>query len=310
MNRTLLTFWLSVLVFVGLGAMCQPSPVNPRPIVDAGPAPSVIADASPAPSVVSDAGPAPVVDAGPVPTVDAGPAPVVDWLECGPEGFAAAAPVKRKLGARLVAHPRAMLATPFVLAAHTIFWDPLNPIPLDQGNVGRCTGYSVCEELSTKPFGLKSTAARGDAIYHEATCSFDSFVGCWPPDDSGSDCESAARAAMKLGLIIDYDVAYTLQDIKSRLMLGPGVLCSNWSTPQYYTDRCGLTHYDRKLIEGGHAYAMVGQNVELGRIAFRNTWGAKYGTRRHGATGYFQQSYDDVQKELDDGGIAVFVRVP
>jgi hypothetical protein len=203
-----------------------------------------------------------------------------------------------------------MLAVPFVLAAHTVFWDPLNPVPLDQGNVGRCTGYGTCEELSTKPFNLKSTAARGDAIYHEATCTFDSFVGCWPPDDTGSDCESAARAAVKLGFIVGYDVAYTLQDIKSRLMLGPGVFCSNWSTSQFYTDRCGLTHYDPAHIEGGHARAIVAINVELERVAERNSWGPTYGTRRHGATGYFQESWADIQRELDDGGIAVFARVP
>lgn len=305
MNRYFLVGLVGVLAICGFGAMCQRKPVTPRPVVDAGPAPSGVVDASPAPTPVVDAGPAPSV------VVDAGPPPaVVDWLECGPEGFKAAEPVKRKLGAKLLPHPAKLLSVPLVLAARTVFWDPLNPIPLDQGNVGRCTGYSACEQLSTKPFGLTSTAARGDAIYHEATCNFDSFVGCWPPDDTGSDCESAARAAVKLGFIAAYDVVYTLADMKSRITIGPGVFCSNWSTPQFTTDRCGLTHYDPNMIEGGHARALVAYSVELKRFAERNTWGPKFGTRRHGATGYFQEDETDIQRELDDGGVAVFYRLP
>lgn len=306
MNRYFLFWLVGILSVCGFGAMCEPKPITPTPVVDAGPPlPTVDAAPSPpAPSVVVDAGPAPSV------LVDAGPAPaVVDWLECGPEGIAAMPTVKRKLGARMLPHPARMLAPKFLLAARTVFWDPLNPIPLDQGNVGRCTGYSADECLSTKPFSLVSTSKRGDDLYHWATV-LDNFVGTWLPDDTGSDCESAARAAVKLGLIVGYDVAYTLADIKSRLTMGPGVFCSNWSTPQFTPDHCGLVHYDPARIEGGHARALVGLNVELKRVAERNTWGPKYGVRRHGATGYFQETWDDIQRELDDGGVAVFYRLP
>lgn len=309
MNRYIV-FWLRMAVCIlGMGAMCQRQPVQPVPIVDAGPAPSAVVDAGPVPSAVVDAGPAPsvVIDAGPAPSVEP------DWLECKPEGFKAAPPVKRKLGARLLPRAHAMLSPPvIVFAARSTFFEPLNTVPLDQLR-GCCVGYSACECLSTLPFGLKSTTQRGDDLYHWATV-LDNFsgptTGIWPPDDTGSDCESGAKAAMKLGFIVGYDVAYTLADIKSHLTMGPGVFCSNWSTSQYYTDRCGLTHYDPLHIEGGHARALVGQSVPLGRVAERNTWGKAYGVNRHGASGYFQESYDDIQRELDDGGVAVFYRVP
>lgn len=311
MNRPLFTFWLLVIAALGLGAMCQYKPIQPAPVVDAGPAPSAVADASPPPVPVVDAGPKPepVIDAGPPPT------PVV-WLDCAPENTFKVGPIVRyKLGARMVPMPRGFKAEPpatVPLKPRTVFWDPLNPAPLKQ-TVGSCVGYSACEVLSTMPFGLKSTTARGDDLYHLATV-LDNFAGpttgIWPPDDTGSDCVSGAKAAQKLGFIVGFDVVYTLPEIKARLTLGPGVLCSNWSTGMFAPDRCGLVHYDATQVEGGHARAMVGQSVELGLVGERNTWGPKYGRPRNGATGYFAESYDDIERELQDGAVAVFYRVP
>jgi hypothetical protein len=301
-KRSLVMFWILMLAALGFGAMCQYKPAPaPTPVVDSGPVPVV--DAGPAPAPVVDAGPAPV------PVVDAGPAPTpFVWLDCVPENTFKVGPiVKYKLGARMV---RGFKAEPpgHLLSPRTVFWDPLNPTPLTQ-TVGSCVGYSECELLSTLPFGLKSTTQRGDDLYHLATV-LDSFAGTWPPDDTGSDCESGAKAAQKLGFIVGYDMAYTIADIQSRLNLGPGILCSDWSTGMFAPDRCGLVHFDPTQVEGGHARAMIAQNVSLGLIGERNTWGKKYGTTRKGVSGYFAETYADVDRELQHGGAAVFPRVP
>lgn len=55
--------------------------------------------------------------------------------------------------------------------------------PLDQGELGACTGNGAVGLLSTEPFrqkGVHYTEALARQVYSEAT-KLDSIVGAWPP---------------------------------------------------------------------------------------------------------------------------------
>src|SRR5574337_71208 len=115
-------------------------------------------------------------------------------------------PVRAQLG-RHVGHDSRSLQ--YLVPETTDTFTPvkwtMNATPLDQGNLGACTGFATVTCLLHEPY--RSTVgnvvmdySEGITVYSAAT-RLDPYPGSYPPSDTGSDGLSAAKAAKKLGLI-------------------------------------------------------------------------------------------------------------
>jgi len=209
---------------------------------------------------------------------------------------------------RALAYPHPPLAYGRVLsdALHTRY------IPiLDQGNTGSCTGNAETGALGTIPVydalppghPVLNEAFARDTIYHLAT-TLDGYPGTFPPDDTGSDGQSAAKAAQKLGLLSGYTWAATVQLIAVALQDGPVCIGINWYDSMDSPGAGGLiTISPGAQVRGGHELVLRGVMV-LGRL-FRgdNSWGA------WGDKGSFDIGWDDMARLLAEGGDAT-VPVP
>jgi hypothetical protein len=138
-------------------------------------------------------------------------------------------------------------------------------------------------------------------IYSLAT-TLDPFKGVYPPDDTGSNGESAARAAKKLGYTkLDFEPIYTLEDLQRALQKSTCVIGTDWYTGFFEPTLCGELKISGK-IEGGHAPQLAFWDAELKRFGIRNSW-KDWGNRRTGTgdTGYAYWSAGTLQKLLNDG---------
>lgn len=229
-----------------------------------------------------------------------------DWAACAKQTKKAGPPVKRTFGRLPTPRSRRTLqpwhATGVVV--HSAF-HPLLIGALDQGSVGACTGFATAGSLSSDPFGLRLTNADGLRIYKLAT-KLDGFVGTYPPTDTGSDGNSAMRAAIQLGLIVSqtFSHAETLADMHAGIQPRAGIFGSRWTTQMSEPRPDGYVSIGGD-IEGGHQYAYVGFDKERGDEVFRNSWGPNWG-----CNGYFRIKSDDVQTLIDDGADADFADVP
>ena len=223
----------------------------------------------------------------------------IAWPECS-KTLKAGPIIKRKLG-RMATPKSKRTVQPWHavgIVVHSVLWQP-NIAPLDQADLGACTGFATAGELSTQPFALKLTNADGRAIYSLAT-KLDPFAGSWPPTDTGSTGDAALSAAIKLGHASSFSHAPTLADMHAAIQTRPGIFGSNWTSDMFAPDRCGQVH-PTGAIEGGHEYEYIGFDKERGREWFRNSWSSGWGL-----SGYFWMTSDDVQTLIDDGADADF----
>jgi hypothetical protein len=189
-------------------------------------------------------------------------------------------------------------------------WERKTPI-LDQGNLGSCTGNAATGALGTEPFydtlsgqlatGLKLDEAEAVSIYSRAT-EIDPYQGTYPPDDTGSDGLSVAKAAKERGLISGYVHALGLDELLAGLQVGPMLVGTRWLTGMDDPDASGRVHATGS-VRGGHEYLCVGVDVEAQLLWFDNSWGTGFGL-----DGTFCMSYEDMRTLLaDDGDATQFV---
>ena len=87
-------------------------------------------------------------------------------------------------------------------------------LPLNQGNLGSCTGNAMAGAVNSLP--LHKTGGRvlkeADAVdlYSLAT-RLDAFDGAYPPSDTGSSGIAVAKAAKQKGLIKSYWHAFSMR---------------------------------------------------------------------------------------------------
>jgi hypothetical protein len=193
----------------------------------------------------------------------------------------------------------------YSIVAASSFPEPNLATPLDQGSLGSCTGNGTAQCLSTWPFAGKLTEADAVKIYHQATL-IDSFAGSYPPDDTGSDGASAARAAKLLGYTsYDFAAVDTLQEAQQALQRSSCIIGVDWYEGFSNPQRCGEMQMTG-AIEGGHEPQLAFWNAELRIFGIRNSWGPSWGRCRTGKhsseCGYAYWSAGTLQKLLDTGG--------
>jgi hypothetical protein len=144
--------------------------------------------------------------------------------------------------------------------------------PLDQGNLGSCTGNAITDACMTSP--LRHRAAiltERDALqaYGLAT-QLDGFPGTYPPDDTGSSGLAACKAAKQLGWIDSYAHAFGLDQVLRALVLGPVIIGVGWREGMMDTDSRGYVHAVGSVV-GGHEVCLVGIDVPR-RLISERSW--------------------------------------
>jgi len=171
-------------------------------------------------------------------------------------------------------------APPIPVTGASVWWEPNDPLPLDQGSVGSCVGNDVAHVSATQPYTRHATQADALACYSAATkldngCAWDakSCPGSYPPNDVGSYAESGFRAATSMGWFRGTrPVQQTLQGWHDALLIGPCGFDQNWYQHGFSPDRCGEVAITGALA-GGHSTEALGFDVDLQRMWLRNSWG-------------------------------------
>lgn len=230
----------------------------------------------------------------------------------------------KRLGRHVKHDPRSLwYLYPADLVADLVSVRHQRGIPvLDQGNVGSCTGNAaegacgtgaiytaIPTDLPTRPKGSRETAtalstdeAQAVALYSSAT-AMDSYQGTYPPEDTGSDGLSVAKAAQKAGLISGYTHCTSLNSALAALSQQPVIAGINWYDSFDNPDQNGLIKIDSGAqVRGGHEICLDELNVEKKLIGFTNSWGTGWG-----AEGRAFLPWADFKRLLsEDGDVTVF----
>lgn len=184
--------------------------------------------------------------------------------------------------------------------AYAIEHDPSVPIAtvqherhipvLDQGQLGSCTGNAGVGCMGTGAFYATVPnphytwdEAGAVALYSRAT-NLDGAAGSYPPDDTGSDGLSIAKALKESGEISGYQWAFTPQTARQALMSGPVITGVVWYESMFTPDKSGrIVVTPNSGVAGGHefvvdGYQMLGNSPsDQDRVWMTNSWGASWG---------------------------------
>lgn len=201
---------------------------------------------------------------------------------------------RRTLKPRHKAHDKAQRAPVMPVSASltSVFWKSNLPEPLDQGNLGSCTGNASAQCVSTQPFSLKLTETNAVTIYSLAT-KLDSYAGAYPPNDTGSSGAAACKALVQLGYAKLCSNFVSYADALARVQSQPIIVGVNWYASMYSPNACGGLTVSGAL-DGGHEIEIVGYDVGNKRIWLQNSWGNSWGVCLGTHCGYFYLSVNDM----------------
>lgn len=187
---------------------------------------------------------------------------------------------------------------------------------LDQGDLGSCTGNAAEGSVGTSPLfeaipgtvAARPTASASSdedqavALYSAAT-KLDSYSGSYPPDDTGSDGLSVAKAAQKAGLISGYTHCTDLDSALKALSQQPVIAGINWYDSFDDPNADGLIKIAKGAqVRGGHEICLDELDVEKQLIGFTNSWSTSWGLE-----GRAYLSWADFKRLLgEDGDVTVF----
>jgi hypothetical protein len=183
----------------------------------------------------------------------------------------------------------------------SVLHERVTPV-FDQGDLGSCTGNAAVGALGTAPLfaALPADHATLDeslavAVYQDAT-QLDPFPGAYPPDDTGSDGLSAAKALKARGLISGYLHATDLVSMQAALQATPVIVGVNWYSGFDSPDSSGRVRVSGS-VRGGHEFEVIGMDMTTGMFTAVNSWGASWGVN-----GRFKFSFTDMTRLFSEQG--------
>lgn len=174
---------------------------------------------------------------------------------------------------------------------------------LDQGDVGSCTGNGQVGVMGTEPnWGdlPDGHAELDEALALKIYSGAESIDGDgpYPPNDNGSSGPSAAKAAMKLGLISGYTHCLSLNDILDALQTQAVSIGINWYDSFDNPPSSGLISISPGAqVRGGHEPMLRGVDAEARTVFGDNSWGTSWGV-----AGSFSMSWDTLTRLLAEEG--------
>jgi hypothetical protein len=184
----------------------------------------------------------------------------------------------------------------------------------NQGHIGSCTGHAAVGCMGTGLFyGSLENAwvpqffpyseAGAVACYSRATV-LDSYAGDYPPDDTGSDGLSVAKALQEKGEISGYEHAFGLDHGLLGLMERPAIVGVAWMNDMFDPDREGIVHPTGALA-GGHEFVWDEYDAARGLVGFTNSWGLSWGK----AGRFFMPAEEFGALLAQDGDVTSFVPI-
>lgn len=187
---------------------------------------------------------------------------------------------------------------------------------LDQGSIGSCTGNAALGAVGTgalftalagNPGCPSETDADADEqqavdLYSAAT-QLDDYPGSYPPDDTGSDGLSVAKACQRAGLISGYQHATSLEAALTALADQPVITGVPWYDSFDEPSSSGRVRItEGASVRGGHEFVLDELLVDEQLVGGTNSWGTGWG-----AGGRFYLSWRDFERLLDErGDVTVF----
>ena len=183
--------------------------------------------------------------------------------------------------------------------------------PLNQGNVGSCTGNAFTQFLNTnfcnnvRTNQKREFLSEADALnfYHWATVE-DSYPGTYPPKDTGSDGISVCKGGVHLSWLTNYQHLVSFSSVQAAIETTPAIQGTVW-TNEMFKPKNGLVKVgtiNNSTIAGGHEYLFCGIDWTEEVHIYRNSWGDVDEWEGCKPGGYFAVSFKDVQKLLDQQG--------
>jgi hypothetical protein len=184
--------------------------------------------------------------------------------------------------------------------------------PLNQGQVGSCTGNATAQWLNTDfaadtraltHHGLPMGEGDAVAIYSLGT-RLDSTAGTYPPDDTGCDGVSVAKAAEQLGYLDSYGHTFSFAALQAAIEITPTINGTLW-TNQMFNPTNGLVTVGKLThsnIAGGHEYLCCGIDWTAEVLIFRNSWGDTDAWPGCKPGGYFAVGFADYRRLLAEQG--------
>lgn len=220
---------------------------------------------------------------------------------------------KLKLGrkvSQLTKHQKASYTT--ATNVHSAFWRSLISRPLNQRNLGACTGFAPMQVRVNLPFSLlnlpgpwvtiEDFEAVARDIYGGAT-KRDPWPGSWPPTDTGSNGESALDEALARGIFAGYRTIDSLAELQTALQSGPVIMGVDWYEGFFSPTRCGEAKATG-AIAGGHEVAIVGVDVDDKKVWWLTSWDEDFGVCLDGHCGYGYWTYGTVSDLFSRGADA------
>jgi hypothetical protein len=193
----------------------------------------------------------------------------------------------------------------------SIFWGSAEP-PLNQGELGSCTGNAVAQWLNTGFADQVRTwthkgqpMAEADAVeIYSAGTHLDKIRGVYPPTDTGCSGLGVAKAGVKLGYLDKYTHTFSFTALQAALETTP-VICGTAWTKEMFKPVNGLVTVGKLTqsnIAGGHEYLGCGIDFTTEVVIFRNSWGDQDAWPGCKPGGYFAIGFSDYQRLLAEQG--------
>lgn len=178
---------------------------------------------------------------------------------------------------RLVGHEPTNLAYPIRRQVdepptRAVWW--IRGTQLDQLDTGHCVGFSCAAEAAASPVRVR-TMGNNDAAhawYYEIK---DKRYDPWGRED-GSSVNAGMRVGRDRGYWTGWRWAFSVDDVKRALTVGPVVLGISWHNDMFDADEDGFIEPGGGLA-GGHAILCTGWSPNHARrgstFRLQNSWG-------------------------------------
>lgn len=191
------------------------------------------------------------------------------------------------------------------------FWDS-GTKPLDQGSLGSCTGNAVCQWLNThfadnvrKTTHHSAYMSEKDAVaIYSLGTRLDSAPGAYPPNDTGCDGVSVAKAATQIGYLDKYTHTFSFTALQAAVETTPAIVGTLWTNDMFHPHN-GLVKVGKLTqsnVAGGHEYLCCGIDWTENVLLFRNSWGDVKDWPGCKPGGYFAIGFADYQNLLAHQG--------
>lgn len=191
------------------------------------------------------------------------------------------------------------------------FWDSATK-PLNQGNLGSCTGNATAQWLNTNFSNTVRNATHHNsymaekdavAIYSLGT-RLDNAAGQYPPTDTGCNGISVAKAGEQLGYLDSYTHTFSFTALQAAIEVTPTINGTLWTNTMFKPVN-GLVKVGSLTdsnIAGGHEYLCCGIDFGEEVFLFRNSWGDTDAWPGCKPGGYFAVGFADYRRLLLDQG--------